>query len=303
MNIDDFQFELLPSLDATDGLVFGIGAPVSTDQDGFHPGATEWANQDTPNPVTGAVVFGRDTMQGPVWGWDLFVDGTEVEDALEHLAAFTSAWRARQIRSTPGAVLPLRYRFADRVRRIYGRPGKIEASPNNLLLSGFTPVTVDFQAVDSYTYADTDTVFTFDVGASELGAGGGGFTFPLTFPYGPQAPTQQDNGAVVGGDAPASPIIRFNGPWTSPGLRTDRWTVSFPDYDLPVGHYIEIDTRPWANTIMLDGTTSLGGALGRRQRLNDVRLEPGSLEFGVLGSSASGTATATLRWADAYDSL
>ena len=221
---------------------------------------------------------------------------------METLGIFTTAWRAIHVRKTPGTVLPLRYKLAGRVRRIYGRPGNIEPGINNLILSGYADVTCDFQAATAYTYDDAMDSITLTVGEADEGAGGGGFTFPLTFPYGSQAPTEQASSMVVGGDAPTHPIIRINGPVENPKVETDHWSIGL-NYTIPAGQYVEIDTRPWANTILLNGEGSIAGALGRRQRLTDVVLHPGTLEVRFIGLSGTGTATCTLTWASAHNSI
>lgn len=295
------QFEILPATDAADGEVFGIGAHISMNEDGFHPGSTDWANQDSQSSL-GHINFGRDAILGPVWAWDLHVNRDDEHNALESLAAFTTAWRALHLRRTPGKFLAIRYMLDDRVRRIYGRPGLLQAEPNNLILSGYTDVTCDFQAVDAFTYADVDTAVTLTVGEADEGAGGGGFSFPLTFPVQSQAPTEQQVQIVVGGDAPTSPIIRFDGPVTNPRIETDNWAISL-NYDLPAGQYVEIDTRPWAISVMLNGTTPIPGVIGRRQNLSGIRLEPGVLETRFLGFSNTGTATCQIRWWSAFNSI
>lgn len=302
--LDEYQFEILPSVDAVDGQVFGIGSEISTNEDGFHPGSTSWSTQDSASEATGNVVFGKDRLSGPVWGWDLHVDREDTPTAVDSLARFTTAWRAHQIRQVTGAVLPLRYLLGGRVRRIYGRPGSIDNGINNLLLNGYADITCDFQAIDGYTYDDVESSRTFQVGESELGASGGGFTFPLTFPYGPAAPTEQVTaGLVIGGDAPTGFRARLVGPWTSPGLQTADWTLSFPGITLADGQYIDVDTRPWAATAILSSGASIGGALGRRQSLSTPRLQPGPVAMTMLGSSSTGTASCTLRWANAHNSL
>lgn len=303
-NLAEFQFELLPDLASYDGQVFGIGSDVSTDQEGFTPGSTDWATQDSQSGATGVTNFGRDKLLGPVWAWELHVNRDDVENALETLGKFTTAWRWLHGRDVPGEVTALRYSLAGRTRRIYGRPGKLESSPNNLLISGFAPVAVDFQATDGYTYDDVESSRLISIEESELGPTGGGFTFPLTFPYGPlPSPQQLGSSLLVGGDAPTRGIYRFIGPWTQPGIQTDDWTLSLPNYDIPVGQYVEIDTRSWANTVLVNGDASIAGQLGRRQKLSKAILKPGPVNLTMLGSSSNGTGACSVRWANAHNSL
>lgn len=302
-DLAEFQFELLPSLDASDGVVFGLGADVSIDGDGFHPGSTGWATQDTPSTASGITRFGRDLLLGPVWAWDAHVDRDETETALESLGEFVTAWRALHIRDTPGVVLPLRYKMGGRIRRIFGRPGNVEASPNNLILSGYTPVTCDFGAVDGFTYDDDASAVELTLGSDEGGTSGGGITFPVVLPTNSQVGTETVGQIDVLGDAPSYAVYRLNGPWVDPSVYTDTWRISLPEYVIPDGQYVEIDTRPWAQSVMLNGTASIGGLIGRRQKLYEAKLMPGDFEVRVGGYSPTGTATCLITWRNTYNSL
>lgn len=300
--MNDFQFEILPSVDAEDGVVFGIGADVSLNQDGFHPGSTDWATQDVDSGATGHTNFGRDLLLGPSWSWDLHVNRDDCEEALESLGAFTTAWRALDVRG-PSEVTALRYQLVGRRRRIYGRPRRCEASPNNLILSGYTDVGVDFKAVDGFTYDDEQTGITLLLAGNEDGPAGGGLRFPARLPVDTDPTTVQQAQIVVGGDAPTYPIIRFTGPVTGPSLSTDSWVISLPEYEIPTGSFVEIDTRPWVSTVMLNGESSIAGEIGRRQNLPASRLKPGALEVSFHGASSDGTATCEVRWASAWNSI
>lgn len=301
----DFNFELLPSEAATDGALFGIGQHVSLDDEGFAPGSTDWAVQDSEDPSNGTTLFGRDVLLGPVWNWQLHVNRSSVAQALETLGSFQTAWRALQIRNTPGAVLPLRYQLEGRTRRIYGRPRRFEAPPSNLILGGYVPVSVDFKCVDAFTYSDVEQVVSLRLG-SELADpdavdSGGGFIFPVTFPSDTLPPTTTQAQVLVGGDAPAYPVVRFNGPVVNPSLATSDWTLSL-NYTIPDGQYVEIDTRPWKQTVLLNGVTSLAGFLGRRQRLSKITFTQGRFQARYNGFS-SGDSTCEVRWADTWNSL
>jgi hypothetical protein len=300
--LEEFQFEILPTADAADGVVFGIHSDLSMDDGGFHPGSTEWASTSTASAANGATLFGRDRLLGPVWAWDLHVNRDDLENALETLSAHTTAWRWLDERDTPGAMTAIRYRLADRVRRVYGRPENHEASPNNLILSGYTPVTCDFSCVDGYTYDDALSALTLTLGV-DASSGSGGLVFPVVLPANSLPSTEQAGQIEVGGDAPTYGVYRFNGPWIDPSVYTDDWTLSIPNYSIPAGQYVEIDTRPWVNTVMLNGSSSIGGLLGRRQKLPQAKLKPGPLEIKVGGYSPTGTATCQITWRNAHNSI
>ena len=303
MITSDYHFELLPEVDATDGAAFGIGLDVSMDAAGFAPGATEWAVQDGVNSQNGATAFGRDRLLGPVWNWQTHINRSTAAEALTTLRAFKTAWHALHIRDTPGKVIPLRFQLEGERRRIYGRPRRFDAPPDNMILSGYVPVSIDFKCVDGFVYNDVMESVSVLLGAEIEDPGvdtGGGFVFPFVFPYTPLASTLRQTQMVVGGDAPAYPIIRFDGPVTNPGFVTDDWRIDL-DYTIPAGQYVEIDTRPWVMTVLLNGTASIAGKIGARQRLDKIRFQPGRLEGRYIGSSAS-VSTCTLRWAPTWNS-
>lgn len=299
----DHNFELLPSFSATDGAVFGIGQDVSLDDDGFAPGSTDWATQDGQNGQNGTTAFGRDLLLGPVWNWQLHINRSDESEALQTLRAFRTAWHAMHIRDTPGAVIPLRYQLDGERRRIWGRPRRFEAPPDNKILNGYVPVSVDFKCVDGLVYDDDFQSVTLLLGQTledpEVDSGGG-FIFPLTFPVVTLPPTRQQEQLDVGGDANTYPIVRFNGPVANPSISTDDWTLSL-NYTIPAGQWVEIDTRPWAMTVLLNGNTSLAGLLGRRQRMSKTFFKPGRFEAKYNGFS-SGTSTCSIIWASAWNS-
>lgn len=299
----DHNFEILPSIDAIDGVAFGIGQHVSLDDNGFAPGSTDWAVQDSENGMNGSTAFGRDRLLGPTWNWQLHVNRSSVEEALETLGAFSTAWKALHIRETPGAVLPIRYKVGGRTRRIYGRPRRFEAPPDNKILSGYVPVSVDFKCVDGFSYDDTMKEVVLQLGMTLEDEGvdsGGGFIFPIIFPVVTLPPTKKQTYVTVGGEASSHPIIRFNGPVVNPGLTTPNWTLSL-DYTISAGQYVEIDTRPWRQTAMLNGQTSVAGFLGRRQRMSKVVFNPGRFQAKYTGYSEA-TSTCSVRWAPTWNS-
>lgn len=303
MIIRDKNFELLPALDAADGAVFGIGQEVSLDDKGFTPGSTDWATQDSVDPMSGTTMFGRDVLTGPVWNWQLHINRTTEQEALATLRSFRKAWHAWQIRDVPGAVIPLRYQLDGQQRRIYGRPRRFEAPPDNKILGGYVPVSVDFKCVDGFVYDDVMQEVVLHQGVDLENPGvdsGGGFVFPLVFPVVTLAPTRQQSHLVVGGDAPSYPIVRFNGPVTNPTLFGNGWTLSL-DYTIPAGQYVEIDTRPWRCTVLLNGVLSVAGRVGRRQRMHKVFFEPGRFQAKYVGVG-SGVSTCSIRWAPTWHS-
>lgn len=298
--LKDYQFEILPDVDATDGFVFGIGADVSLNDGGFDPGEAEALVQDSQNTRRGVVGFGRDKVGAKTWVWESHTDMQDVEGAVSVLEDMSAAWQPYEAEQ-PGWVTAVRYRLAGRTRRVFGRPRRYAAPPTNLIMSGFVPVTHDFQCVDSYTYDDEESSALIPYSSS---AEGGGFSFPAAFPI--TTEPSEGNGAQqisVGGNARAYPIVRFNGPWTNPTIDTGEWTLRWKG-TVPTGGWVEIDTRPWKLTVLDQSGASVVGGLDRRTWLEDAWFAPGSKPMLILGGSASsGSATANVRWRNTWTSI
>lgn len=115
----------------------------------------------------------------------------------------------------------------------------------------------------------------------------------------------QDNGqgqAFVSGRRKTWPIIRVNGPVVNPEVYSEKWSLKMTA-SIGEGHYIEVDTRPWKRTVTVDGSSYVPGAISPQTRLRDLFLEPGAQSFNMRGTSATGTASATISWYPAYSSL
>ena len=305
LDVKEMQFEILPTADAVSGGVgFGLGFVVSVTDGGFDPGGNSWTTQDGRNPTRGSTSFGRDLLNGPTWAWSLHTDMDDTAGALRALGELRTAWSARAIRDVPGAVLPIRYRMGDRVRRVYGRPRNFAAPPDNKILGGYVPITADFATVTANTYDDLEQSTT--IFSSTVSTGRTGFLFPVTFPTVTlEADQSQDRpGAItVGGDEDSYPIIRFDGPVTRPWLQLDGgWRLDL-DVTLLTGEYAVVDTRPWVNTVVKNGSQYIGGAIGRRQWLSDMFLTPGNHGFRFGADIASGSSSCTVSWRNTWTSI
>lgn len=305
MITDDFHFELLPEVDATDGAPFGIGLDIGLDDGGFAPGSTDWGVQDSENAQNGSTGFGRDRLLGPTWSWQLHTNRTDDAEALASKRSFEAAWHWLHGRDIPGKVTALRFQLDGEQRRIYGRPRRFDAPPDNRILGGMIPISCDFKCVDGFVYDDVMTNVSMQLGQTIEDEGidsGGGFIFPVDFPAETLPATNRQSQIVVSGDAPAYPIIRFtanSSALVNPGFVTDGWRLDL-DYTIPAGQYVEVDTRPWMMTALLNGNAGVGGKIGRRQRLDKMRFEPGRFEGKFVGSS-TGVATCDVRWAATWN--
>lgn len=297
--LNEMQFEILPYAEADRGVLFGIGCDVSVNGDGgFKPGGPDWYTEDSENPLNGATQFGQDHLLGPTWQWSMHVNRDQLGNAVKSLGELATAWRAQQVRREVGAVLCVRYQLAGRTRRIYGRPRRFEYSPDNMILNGFVPIDADFKCADANTYDDawSSTLMGLEVTPT------GGLVFPTVFPSTSLPSGAHDGVIMVDGDTETYPIIRFDGPVTNPSIETTDWSLAL-DIVLADGEFVEVDTRPWVNTVLLNGASSAAGALGKRQWLSNIRLTPGTHDLVYRGSASSGGSTCEVRWRSAWNSI
>lgn len=297
----DHQFEILPSAEAIDGFVFGIGAEVSLDENGFDPGETENLTQDGQNSRRGVVGFGRDVRGPKTWLWASHTDRDTEVQAADTLDRFSAAWAAEELARENGEVTALRYRMAGRERRVFGRPRRYAAPPTNLILSGYVPVTHDFACVDSYTYDDVESQANIPYSS---GVTGGGFTLPAVLPI--MTEPSQGNASeqiTVGGQSRAYPIIRLMGPWINPVFQTEDWALEWTG-SIPAGEWIEIDTRPWRLTVLNQSGASVVDGFGRRTWLEDCWFAPNSQpQISLSGVATGGGAGALVRWRNTWTSI
>lgn len=295
IDLQDFQFELLPDEDAPDGFGFGIHLDVSVDNGGFDPGSAEWVTQDGVNQLTGVTQFGRDQLTGETWAWNAHVNRDDLTTGLETLRAFRKVWRARTAAGEPGHMSVIRYQQDGETRRTYGRPRRFAAPPDNQIINGYVPVTMDFKTVTPFTFDDLEQIATLDFVVESSG----GLIFPTTFPVSPLPSGQREGAILVGGNAPTYAQVKFTGAITNPWVQWDdrRWTFNIT---VPDGVPFVVDARPWKQTITLAGQ-SKPGALGRRQYLSDMTLTPGGHEIIFGGQSETGTASCEVRWRNAYE--
>jgi hypothetical protein len=291
----DHQFEILRD-GADSGVAFGLGRDIHVNADGFDPGTQDWLVQDQEDPFTGATRFGRDVRTGPTWAWSMHTNQTDEQTALAALEDLADAWSPEDLRN--GEPMVLRYAVGGRTRRVYGRPRRFAAPPDNKILGGMIPVTADFKLTYPGFYDDEPEQVIVGLAYTSVG----GFNFPVTFPVATKPGGFQPGNSFVSGKRKTWPIIRFNGPVVNPELLGPTWNLALTA-NIGEGHYIEIDTRPWRRTVTVDGTSFVPGALNPKTRLRDLFLEPGDAAFGLRGTSGTGTGNCIIKWYPAYASM
>lgn len=290
--LQDYQFEL-------DGVVFGIGADLSVEAEGFEPGVNEFTTQDVVNSFDDSLAFGRDYVTPALWTWAAFTTADDESAALESIRPLAIAWNDRQLRRTPGAVKALRYRIDGRTRVIYGRPRPFGQAMNNKLLHGEIPLNLEFQPADILHYDDEERTFSVSGQATTTP----GFSFPASFPlttFGDVEPANEFISAF-GGDEPAPFRVTFQG-GTNPRIFTEDWEIGI-DATLAEGETVTVSTYPFGPRAVRGDGTPATGLLSMRTRLAGSRLQPEgqTVQYGAIDSD--GTATATISWRPVYTTI
>lgn len=299
--LTDFQFSLVPDITSEAEIAFGAGQHVEVDKDGFNPGGPEWSTQDGVNPINGVTRFGIDTLNSTTWALDMFVNAQDDPEALTFLAELQKAWLYGPASGANGKVAAVRYCLAGRTRWVYGRPRQFAAKFSNQFLNGYIPITANFKTADSLSYDDLlqETTLQFVEGSE------GGFILPIILPAVSDPPGEAEVDIFVGGDHKAYPIIRFNGPVVNPSLTWADGSASLSiSANIPADDWIEVDTRPWQQSVTKKSGASVPGSLGRRQYLEDMTLAPNQhTQFSFRGTSSTGTATCSISWRDTHTTL
>lgn len=288
------------------GLVFGLNSGgVEVDAEGFTPGDSELVTQDSAQPGSDGIRFGKDYRGSATWGFSLFTNAYTETDGWAMHSAFQQAWNARATRLTSGTAIPLRYCIAGQTRRVYGRPRRITPVVNTLSMSGRIPIEADFTVSYPLYFDDDEQVFgpkTIGV-PLELDAG---IVVPYIPPYiSSIGTTTRQSTLNIGGDEDTPLMIKLaagSAPLYNPIVSVDgKFTVAIEDTIVP-GNPVTIDARPWVRSI----TTQAGGSVKvspRITRLSKVWLPPGNHEFNFSGEDISSTATVTVYWRNARSSL
>lgn len=286
--LNEKQFEL-------GDVVFGWDCPV--DIVTFQPGSAERRTNDTPDPYGDGVQFGKDRMGGATWTWTLFTNLDTEQDAWEAIEALQEAWEADDIRSTPGAAMPLRYTLAGQNRVVYGRPGRFTPTPGPAADSGNIGIEVDFRTRDQVVYGDE--VYSYPMNLLpplELDAG---VLVPFIPPFTTTAGAQQRQGQfTVGGKRPTPLWIKIEGPVSDALVEINGTKVLLAE-PVAANDPVTIDARPWVRAV----TKQSGGGVrvnARVTRLAKLWVPPGTHDVIFTGSDLTGTAKLTVNWRHAY---
>jgi hypothetical protein len=244
------------------------------------------------------VLFGTDTETGMVitQTGQAYVRGNGLA-AMDAFDSMAGVWTDPSVRLQAGKVVVLRawYPGSTVVRRAYGRGRRIIPA-TGLVNQGMVPFVAEFQAADSTWYSDTDHSLVMTMVPSPRG----GFTTPMTTPMQLASATNFQQGTISNTGANyAWPVVTIAGPITNPGIKYPGVpvTVSYQDR-LTGSDTLVIDTRPWARTVLLNGSNVAGRLNG--DPMIALQLPPGSTTVRFQGQDFTGSATMTIRWRNAY---
>lgn len=264
----------------------------------FEPGGADVRSQDSDRAGRDGVFPGADYLGGRLWAWELSARGTDLSDVLAANASLEKAWRTTT-RLQPGVNVPLSYELDGRWRRVYGRPGRYSGIiPDYLASTGVGHIVCDFRVTDPLHYDDDDSSVTLTV----VPATTGGLMAPLAAPLSTVRSSAPRAGVVSNtGDAPTPLKVKFKGPISNPWVRSSEGMEIGLSGTLAYDETVTVD--PLAGTVTRNGGASAAGMLTRKTRLSATLLDPGTTELTFGGTDSTGTATATLYWRNAYNSI
>lgn len=279
------------SLEFTDGL-FGVAL---ADHPSF---STDTAFADATIPRTDGVRMGEDFDGSSSVTLPVTIRGRDEAHVETLRDEFLRVWRADKVRRTPGAVVEL---VSSRGRSLFGRPRNPLVDDSSTRF-GICRVTASFSAVSPLWWgAEQSHVADLTGGIS------GGLVAPLTAPLTTTGEVEERSQMVVGGMHASPLMVVFQGPVTNPYVRVGDLLVEATG-SLAWDERLVVDASPWRRTVTREWTTTdetrpAGGRLAARSTpLSALALEPGEYDVFFGGVSATGDASCTLVWRDAYAS-
>lgn len=251
---------------------------------------------DQANPREDGIALGVDLFGGRTITFDLNLLGDTEAEVRAMLTALRLAWRADQVRKTPGAVAELHTSTVGRERVVYGRPRRFYPD-DSLAPKGLIRAAATFACVDDCWYDPAETAVVVGL----VPPPSGGLVAPLVAPLTVTPETVSPGSATVAGDLPAWPIVTFYGPVLNPVCQiTNLWTLGLAA-SIPAGDSVTVDTRPWVRTVLTQAGGSLAGALTSDSVwLKHAAIPPGSYEVALRGTDNTGTASMRLAWHHTY---
>lgn len=265
------------------------------------------ATQDQPVVGHDGQLFGIDTMPGQIitQTGQAYIQGNPAA-AMDAYSALSAAWNQPSVRLTDGSVVVLRvmYPGSSFARRIYGRGRKI-VPVTGLIFNGVVGFVAQFQGADDLWYSDTLSSTTLTMAPSYAG----GLTPPVTPPFQIASQVASSQGFAQNfGPLPTWPVITFAGPISYPALAYSNTPVKVGfNGILGPSDQLVIDTRPWARTALMNGSTQwqgirVAGSVTGNPMIA-MQLQTGTTKLILTGQDFTGRARCTIAWRSAYRML
>lgn len=280
-------------------VVFGLDAPVHLLDDGWAPTSAELRSSATNRAYGNGKRFGRDFRGSATWGFKGFTNAEDEETAWEYLADLQAAWEDDALEEQPDAVVPLRYRVANRTLRVYGRPRRWTATPTNESLNGVIRVVSDFEVSDPLVFEDQLQSQT--IGLSVPFDPSAGVQIPARVPFRTRSRrVSRDSTITVGGKVPTPCWLTFTGSMSGAKVVGPGWTVELLDA-VHSGDPVTVDGRSWVRSAVRQS----GGGVRvdpRVTRISKILLPPGTHDIVFTAEDVTGASTVTVSWHNAQKS-
>lgn len=271
-----------------DGLLMGPGTrhAVAT------PQWTGAAVRDAPSerPRGDGQRWGRGYRAGRSVTIDIITDCYTEADGLDAAAELGATWDAAQVRSVPGAVSVMRFAQAGRVRRVYGRTGKLDPANTGIDWTGWVGHQAEFVTVDQFFYDDASVQTVVPFIPTALG----GLVGPQTGGWLATTRGVASGRVAVGGSAPAWLTWTVRGPIVNPTIEVlGRWSATL-QMTLAYDQSVTVDPTPWARSVRRnDGASFAGAFTADSARLSRMQVSPGVNEVLLRGTDPTGTSSLT----------
>lgn len=193
---------------------------------------------------------------------------------------FMAEWRADDVRSQWGYTKPIIYRRGGQVRRVYGRPRDISASPRKKN-PGWYDMVCTYQRADTFTYSE-EVFGMWNINPTAVGV---------------------NSTSIVRGDgkAPTWLDIGVVGPITNPVIDIGPLKIELL-YTLPAGQTIQINSNPWERRIVNNsGANLVTKMIGASPFLDEIRFPAGaSYAVGLHGGATTAATKLNIAWREAY---
>ncbi|WP_141898655.1 hypothetical protein [Paramicrobacterium agarici] len=242
-------------------------------------------------PGTDGRTFGPMRQQGMLIPLELDINGHGSEQVVRAgKETLRRAWRADPVRREAGGSATL---ISPANRLTFGLPQRFETD-DTYMKQGLIRAFVDFAATTDLWFSAEEFSTSLQITQPAYG----GVVAPVVAPVITSGSSVRTSSFTVGGELDTYPVIEVQGPVINPAVEVIgvfrfeyRGTLAYDEV-------LTIDTHPHARTVTVNGA---GVALSpTSDRIASASLPPGVHAMTLFGTSQSGTATATVRWRNAF---